>query len=988
MERHRQALLPVFASRRVRVASVLVSAALVGFGVHVAGIGTASATDLPTPPPGPVHDRVVSQIPAKGTPNILDGKVLAIAQVGNTVIAGGDFTQTQSSDGATTYPTSEIVAFDATTGAVSTTFLPALAGGRVNALLPGPTPNTVYVGGSFSQAGGANIKGLTLLDVGTGARVASFAKAPMNGMVTSMKRVGDRLIVAGSFTSVQGAARGGLASVSATTGVLDDYVTSTVTEHHNYNGTGQEAAVGVDGIDVSPDGRWLVAIGNFKKVDGLVRDQAAVLDLSGTKAVVRADWRTRGFEAPCARNSFDSTVRGIAIAPDSKSFTIVSTGAGNTSLCDTAASFSFASTGDDVKPVWVDYTGGDSLYAVAVTAQATYVGGHQRYLNNPTKVDAAGSGALARPGLAAISTGTGMPLSWNPGRNPRGLGTFALYPSAAGLWVGSDTEWIGNYEYKRGRIAFFPLAGGTQAASETAQQLPGAIYLAAPTATTTTVPAGSLARRNFDGTSVGSLLPVASGMTWTSVRATAQIGGYLYYAKTDGLLYRRTFDGRTFGAEALVDPYNDPHWAGVPTGSGTTTFTGVRPGMYGSEMATLTSMWFSDGRIYYTLSGSSSVYSRAFNADSGAIHSTRVTVPLVSLPQLSGAFVAGGQFYFVNSATGTLNQVPWVNGAPSGATKIISGPANGSIDYRARAVFFGKAFTANTPPTPAVAANCSALDCTLGGSGSTDTDGSITSYAWTFGDGATATGTSAAHSYAAAGTYTVTLTVTDDQGGTGVLTKQLDVAAAPASPISFRAAATKTATFTNANITVPAQVRAGDGMALVVTTGSAVSVTTPPGWTPVTSVTATDVVTTVFQRVATASDAGSTVPVALGGTTKVTAQIVAYAGTHATSPVTAVTASSTTSATTRTAPAATVTAAGSWAVWYWAGKAATAFSWTGPAGGVSRLAADGTGTGTVSSLMADSGSSRPAGAVPPATATSSVATTRGTSVTLVFTPAS
>jgi PKD repeat protein len=48
--------------------------------------------------------------------------------------------------------------------------------------------------------------------------------------------------------------------------------------------------------------------------------------------------------------------------------------------------------------------------------------------------------------------------------------------------------------------------------------------------------------------------------------------------------------------------------------------------------------------------------------------------------------------------------------------------------------------------------------------GSSDPDGSIASYSWTFGDGGTASGASPSHSYASAGTYTATLTVTDNQG--------------------------------------------------------------------------------------------------------------------------------------------------------------------------------------------------------------------------------
>ncbi len=51
--------------------------------------------------------------------------------------------------------------------------------------------------------------------------------------------------------------------------------------------------------------------------------------------------------------------------------------------------------------------------------------------------------------------------------------------------------------------------------------------------------------------------------------------------------------------------------------------------------------------------------------------------------------------------------------------------------------------------------------------GSSDPDGTIASYAWTFGDGGTSTVANPTHTYAAAGTYSVSLTVTDNLGATG-----------------------------------------------------------------------------------------------------------------------------------------------------------------------------------------------------------------------------
>ncbi|HET9728778.1 MAG TPA: PKD domain-containing protein [Acidimicrobiia bacterium] len=75
----------------------------------------------------------------------------------------------------------------------------------------------------------------------------------------------------------------------------------------------------------------------------------------------------------------------------------------------------------------------------------------------------------------------------------------------------------------------------------------------------------------------------------------------------------------------------------------------------------------------------------------------------------------------------------------------------------------------NRPPVANAGADLSAqslVSLTFNGSGSSDPDGSIASYAWNLGDGATATGSSVIHSYAHAGSYTVTLTVTDNKGAT------------------------------------------------------------------------------------------------------------------------------------------------------------------------------------------------------------------------------
>ena len=61
---------------------------------------------------------------------------------------------------------------------------------------------------------------------------------------------------------------------------------------------------------------------------------------------------------------------------------------------------------------------------------------------------------------------------------------------------------------------------------------------------------------------------------------------------------------------------------------------------------------------------------------------------------------------------------------------------------------------------------CSALTCAFDAAGSSDVDGTIVSYAWTFGDGTTGSGPAPSHTYAAGSSYSVNLLVTDNAGAT------------------------------------------------------------------------------------------------------------------------------------------------------------------------------------------------------------------------------
>jgi PKD repeat protein len=99
---------------------------------------------------------------------------------------------------------------------------------------------------------------------------------------------------------------------------------------------------------------------------------------------------------------------------------------------------------------------------------------------------------------------------------------------------------------------------------------------------------------------------------------------------------------------------------------------------------------------------------------------------------------------------------------------------------------------ANVLPTAAFSWSAVALTLSFDGSGSSDSDGTISGYAWDFGDGTTGTGSTVDHTYAAAGDYAAKLTVTDNRGGTATVTKTVTATATVnAKPVaSFTSSAT------------------------------------------------------------------------------------------------------------------------------------------------------------------------------------------------------
>jgi Domain of unknown function (DUF5122) beta-propeller len=388
---------------------------------------------------------VVSANPANWTPNVADGAVYKFVQVGGTMYAGGSFSSVSTASGVSpggTFARSKIVAFNPSSGVISA-FAPSVNGAVWALATDG---SSLYVGGTFTSVNGVARRALAKLNPATGAVDTAFNAGFASGRVTDAAVVGGRLIVGGTFP-------GKLRAVNLATGANTGYIKLGI------SGTVADNAgpVQVYRFAVNPAGTRVVAVGNFTTVAGQTRYRAFMANLDTTPATLNA-WYYAPLQNMCKGSKLPDYMRDVDFSPDGSYFVFVSTGYIPQSgglfrdLCDATARFE-TGVASPTRPTWINYTGGDTLHSVAVTDVATYVQGHQRWLDNPYGADTAGPGAVSRPGIGAIDPTSGLALSWNPTKD-RGVGGKDLYVTSQGLWVGSDTTHIG-HEY-HARIALMP----------------------------------------------------------------------------------------------------------------------------------------------------------------------------------------------------------------------------------------------------------------------------------------------------------------------------------------------------------------------------------------------------------------------------------------------------------------------------------------------------------------------------------------------------
>ena len=427
-------------------------------GVTAAAI---SAVVVSTAAPVGATTPSVGQTTVSWTPHLLTNPVYQtvrrLVPCGSLMYAVGNLSAI--AQGSNTYTRGNAFSFSQTTGAM-TSWDPE-ANGPVNDIAFSPDCSVAYLAGSFSSIRGAAATNIAAVDTTTGNLITSFKHSAAAAAYTVDYAHG-QVIYGGAFRKINGVVRTELASLDPTTGTVTSYA------NLNIDGSYPRTSRHIDNSQLSHDGNKLLVEGIFTTIDNQARRQMAVFDLGATSLTLDP-WYSPDFNQVCidAESYYN---RSGAWSPDDNTIYGVSTGykppsgpGSNTSLpragmCDAAYSFS-AAPGPQTHQ-WINYTGCDSYYGVVADDTQVYVTGHERWANNPDGCDAAGPGALSRPGLASLAVSNGSATPWNPTR-ALGHGADDLVLTPAGLWVASDTFKQGKAQMcatkgNHGGICFLP----------------------------------------------------------------------------------------------------------------------------------------------------------------------------------------------------------------------------------------------------------------------------------------------------------------------------------------------------------------------------------------------------------------------------------------------------------------------------------------------------------------------------------------------------
>lgn len=443
--------------RGARLTVWLVTAGLSGL------VLSAAATVAAVPAAAGRQSGVISPIAEQGTPELaptgVTEQVRELVPCHGTMYAVGSFTEI--SQNGVVYSRDNIFSFSATPPFTITTWNPDV-NGRVNAIaFARGSCSDAYIGGAFTSVHGTTAKNIAEISTFTGAVVRAFGHHAYGGPVFTLASVdGRHLLVGGSFTTINGStADPYMASLSLITGQDDGFLDLHISGNISYPGV-RPNSTEIYNQQLSHSRKLDLVEGDFTSVDGLPRQQIFMLNL-GARPVTATGWSSPewdgsdgnvpgGYPYQCS-DAHPFYIHAAAWSPDDSTIYIASTGfhpwnepVGSyprSGLCDAVAAFPATQT--EVTHEWINYTGCDSLYSVAASATTVYVGGHERWADNPEGCNFAGTGAIASPGMGAFRAADGSLVenySRTEGRykKARGKGADDVLLTGAGLWIASD----------------------------------------------------------------------------------------------------------------------------------------------------------------------------------------------------------------------------------------------------------------------------------------------------------------------------------------------------------------------------------------------------------------------------------------------------------------------------------------------------------------------------------------------------------------------
>jgi hypothetical protein len=422
----------------------------------------------------PGHTRLVPDRPRTNTPRIGNGEIWDMEVVGSgdaaRVFIAGTFTSAANTISPTTTVTQpHLLAYNLETGLIDTRFRPTFGGGGVTAVEATPDGSKLFVAGSFNTVGGVARQKVASLDLTTGAPISSFAfTRSTNNRATALAATNSTLYVGGRFSRINGQLRSGLAAVDTSSGVVDLSFDNQLS-----GGIGVNGQLGVPQLELTSDESKLLVVHTGRQIDGQDRYGMGVID-TATKELL--PWRTRLWDDNLARVGGVTRIDAGDIAPDDSYFVVTSGSGGDVPpINDTAVAYPLTAaslTDSDVQPLWISRQF-DSIYSVAVTEVAVYVGGHFQFVESPSSDDpwpgldnvgygfgqglagyGLGDQVVRRDHIAAIDPANGKALEWNPlGGSNSFEGDKALEATPRGLLVGGDGMFKGGV--RTGRVGFF-----------------------------------------------------------------------------------------------------------------------------------------------------------------------------------------------------------------------------------------------------------------------------------------------------------------------------------------------------------------------------------------------------------------------------------------------------------------------------------------------------------------------------------------------------